>query len=416
MQLLESMDDLVRVTRTLLHEIPRESFQAAPIVELANNDPETLRTWISENILLVPYAGVLRGRSGTMMDRSGNSLDRAILLATLLEHAGHKPLLQRTTLSEEQVRQHLLPQVLNQDLAHLREEVSPLDPAVVPEGLTGESYARVVEQLVAHEQRLESVLMRTEQQLPLLAGQLDRLGGGSAEETKWVELLRDHWWVRIGGESGMVLDPALQVVEGIHDQSEFSGTVADLPDELYHKVTARVVIEQWDEGKLNEKIPLEQTWRAADIATEVIVFSVSPTQWDTKLDVLNEEREVLDVQIKKELAAKKSWVPSVSVGGKEITQKVSMPTVNLKIRMSRRKPRRWGVRSVYWGLWAARPNRKGNLPRFGRNGYWSDLMGSKEYSAGCWWIGLARRIAGTTAFPNPVPTLGKKPCWIDLLR
>lgn len=319
--LVESMDQVAEVARAYFKEIPRESFQIAPVLEQTQGDPEALRAWVAENILLVPYSGVLRGPGGTLMDRSGNSLDRAILLAVMLKEAGHEPTLLRTTLSESQVHEHLWQPVLNQDLAYLREQVSPAEAGQVPENLTGEAYDKSMARLLEYEQRLENVLMRTDHQMPLLMQQLERLGQGSSEEQQRVEWLRDHWWVKIGGEEGTDLDPALHGVEGIHDHPELNTTLAEIPDELYHTVTARVVIEQWDQGKLNEKVALEQSWRAADIANQVVVFSILPTDGLSDLDVLNEQEEVLNAQIREELVSKRSWVPALSMGRNDYSDK-----------------------------------------------------------------------------------------------
>lgn len=320
-KLAASIDELVKDTRTLLNAIPRESYQAAPILKEVGKDPEGYKEWVQENILLVPYHGALRGLSGTLMDRSGNSLDRAILLASLLELSGHKPILQRTNLTEQQVREHLLPKVLAQDLAILREQVSPVNPVDVPEELTGEAYDQTVAMMLAHQQRLENVLMRSEQHIPLLAEHLAGLSAEDKIQDTMIEALRDHWWVKIEGESPLILDPALSGVEGIHANPQFSGKAEDIPDDLYHKITARIVVEQWKAGELKQNIPLEQTWRAADIATQVITVSVYPKEWNPKVDVLNEDTEAVNNYIRDELMKQKSWLPTLVLGSKSTVQK-----------------------------------------------------------------------------------------------
>ncbi|MDH3509205.1 MAG: hypothetical protein OEQ25_18875, partial [Gammaproteobacteria bacterium] len=76
----------------------------------------------------------------------------------------------------------------------------------------------------------------------------------------------DHWWVEARIDNGWsTLDLLL------------SGPLADmrpeplerfkpgsLPESLYHQVTIRVVIEQWDDGATIEQVPLEHTLRAAE--------------------------------------------------------------------------------------------------------------------------------------------------------
>ena len=87
---------------------PRDTFDPKAIVEKVGNDPAKLFEWVRDNTYWVPYRGSLRGPIGVLMDRLGNSLDRALLLAELLRTAGHQARLVCAELSEAQAKELLL--------------------------------------------------------------------------------------------------------------------------------------------------------------------------------------------------------------------------------------------------------------------------------------------------------------------
>ena len=65
-------------------EIPRDTFDPKAIIKKVGEDPEKLFEWVRDHTFWVPYRGSLRGPTGVLMDRLGNSLDRSFLLAELL--------------------------------------------------------------------------------------------------------------------------------------------------------------------------------------------------------------------------------------------------------------------------------------------------------------------------------------------
>ena len=83
-------------------EAPRDRWDPDYIVHEIGSDPDALFRWVRDNTFWIPYRGLLRGPVGVLLDRQGNSLDRAVLLATLLEHAGRTVRLAHGTLPREQ--------------------------------------------------------------------------------------------------------------------------------------------------------------------------------------------------------------------------------------------------------------------------------------------------------------------------
>ncbi|MBM3285179.1 MAG: hypothetical protein FJY81_04840, partial [Candidatus Aminicenantes bacterium] len=84
-----------------IQRIPRETFDPEAIVQKAGSDAVKLFEWVRDETSIIPYRGSLRGPVGVLMDRRGNSLDRALLLCELLRLAGYEARLARRHLSEE---------------------------------------------------------------------------------------------------------------------------------------------------------------------------------------------------------------------------------------------------------------------------------------------------------------------------
>ena len=90
-----------------LDGLSRTTFDLRAIVEEAGNDPEALFRWVRDETRWAAYRGVLRGAVGVLMDRVGNSMDRAILLADLLRLAGHDARLARGIVPPDSIEEIL---------------------------------------------------------------------------------------------------------------------------------------------------------------------------------------------------------------------------------------------------------------------------------------------------------------------
>jgi hypothetical protein len=81
-------------------DAPRDRWDPAYVVQRVGSDPDHLLSWVRAETGWVTYRGLLRGPVGVLLDRQGNALDRALLLAALLRQAGHTVRLARANLSE----------------------------------------------------------------------------------------------------------------------------------------------------------------------------------------------------------------------------------------------------------------------------------------------------------------------------
>ena len=87
--------NLFRALDAATKRIDRTSFDPVAVVEKVGSRTDALFVWVRDNTRWVPYRGALRGPVGVLMDRSGNSLDRALLLGELLQLGGHTARLAR---------------------------------------------------------------------------------------------------------------------------------------------------------------------------------------------------------------------------------------------------------------------------------------------------------------------------------
>jgi hypothetical protein len=230
--LITDIEAEVVAAEAALGELQATRLRPAAIVEQVGSDPVALRDWVAQQTRWVPYQGTLRGADGVLMDRQGNSLDRALLLAAVLEAAGHEPTLQRTLLDTETAAALLAAAM---DVAP---PVAPADPA--PETLA----------------RRDSIGAAGARLWELL--ELDRRVA-AADDTEALAAMADHWWVRLGDAAGAVeLDPVFGDDASARPAAASTYDADDLPEELGHTVTVSVVIERLDADGLAEEVVLEQ--------------------------------------------------------------------------------------------------------------------------------------------------------------
>jgi hypothetical protein len=225
--------------------------------------------------------------------RQGNSLDRALLLARLLEIAGHPVRLAHGQLTEEEAAA-LLPTlvavaaqpsgaVTNAELADPA-GVTPvaaryaLDVGAISEHLRAQrdGVDRLREELDAR------VRDQSERLLPAL--------GAYDADAEWGDRLaeataagRDHWWVQVRSNTGWSdLDPLAWLVDttatGLIPATE-SMPVGAVPAELRHRLAVRVIAEQWSAGTLTERPILEQELQPAELYGQPIVLQAWPGRW-----------------------------------------------------------------------------------------------------------------------------------------
>jgi len=312
-----------------LDEIPRDTFEPEAIVNKVGWEPEKLFEWVRDNTYLVPYRGSLRGPIGVLMDRLGNSLDRALLLHELLTVAGHKARLVQGTLPEERAEK-----VLNEARPippggafpteeTSRESMEELIARYAKKyGLDPAELKRIAQSLPIKQQRMaEEVAQRVEEQTKAileLVGE-PKIDIRAAERAKALEALQDHWWVQWKNESGWVdLDPTLpeRKVGKALAEDEATYQPDELNEDLLHLVTIRLVIERWEDGELEEEKVLEHTLRPSELFGKRIGLRHIPVNWPKDLDLLAKENPI--ERLKATVLEEKEWLPVLGVGSEQI--------------------------------------------------------------------------------------------------
>ena len=186
-----------------------------------------------------------------------------------------------------------------------------------------------MEKMAVEQARLaEEVMQRVAEQFPALAAMVGRPasdGGNSARSSELVAL-QDHWWVQWrDGLNWADLDAILPDAvpgwaltaarETIGPDPKTSHFVLD--GTLCHEVQVRVVIEQWQEGRLRERPVLNQTLRPSQLFGVPVVLSQVAMNWPAELNLDNKDAAA---RFEAAALAQHEWLPVLTVGPNAITQ------------------------------------------------------------------------------------------------
>jgi hypothetical protein len=266
------LDSSLRALGDGYREMPRDTWDLDYVVRMVGRDPQRLFAWVQDNTYWIPYKGVLRGPVGVLLDRQGNSLDRAILLAALLQKAGYTARLAHGTL-EPQEALELLPRL---------EVERTLNLATHSPGAAVQADANLQRQQqqfahVATELR-SRVADQTERLLHMTVSPDPSTMRMRALDSA-TQALSDHWWVQFrNGTDWVDLDLLAASPHALAEARE-TFAITDLPPELHHTVTVRVIAEQWSQGTLKEHKALEQVLRPSDLYGHPVSLQFWPSAW-----------------------------------------------------------------------------------------------------------------------------------------
>jgi hypothetical protein len=289
------LDKALRAVTDGDQSAPRDRWDPAYVARALGPDPLLHLAWVREWTLWVPYRGALRGPAGVLMDRQGNSLDRALLLAGMLASVGHEVRLAHGEPSPARVAE-LLPV-----LVAARRRATD-GPRTRPD----EEWRREVERVAGKYDLDPKAMVRTVgTRMDAVSGMLQRLDARTDDQAKRLgraieakaprdegakalargaAALRDHWWVQwLSPQGWQDLDPLGEARGRAITEAAATVTPEALDSALYHRVVIRLVTERASAAGLRESRALEQVVRPADVPEQPISLQVLPERWQPAL-------------------------------------------------------------------------------------------------------------------------------------
>jgi len=105
---LAALDQMAAFTKEYQSHFEQLNFDLKKNLDALNYEASTIIEFVKSGIGFEQYPGVLRGPLGTLLSRSGNSIDQSLLLAKLLRDAGYDARIVGGGLSVEQARKLLV--------------------------------------------------------------------------------------------------------------------------------------------------------------------------------------------------------------------------------------------------------------------------------------------------------------------
>ena len=331
----DQVNGILQGLEAVREHVPRVEFDLQAVIDQVGEEPANLLAWVRTRTTWVPYRGALKGARGVLMDRMGNSVDRALLLASLLANSGHRARLARGSLSTAQARELL---------EKTRAGVSPplaTQPAGPSTADLVQQYARAFQVDAAQlgsqvefltqqaKQRRAELGRRAASQAAFLEQRVRAVANATAEFEEAVACATDRWWVQVAdGDRWQDLDP--DPVRGITAAQVFDfdpSRPIPLPREHAQELTLRVIVEQWSNGRAAERTALEHTLRPAEVMDQPITISHVPLKWPKPASIVAASNR--PATLKEAALRQTEWLPVLTVGKQVIRQSSFLNTGEL---------------------------------------------------------------------------------------
>jgi hypothetical protein len=268
-------------------KMDRSLFEIDALAAKLGSDPAVLFHFVRDTIRYEPYVGVLRGALGTLICRAGNSLDRSLLLAMLLQNAGVAVQIANGKLSDQDART-LVQRVF---------EPSTPTPSAIP--ASADLTPDLAQALGVDQQKLRQaaaqdsaraavergrLLTYTDSQSQFVGNLLSRAGIEADVLTSPGRLISeasDHYWIRYQDGSGkwIDLDPAFASAEPGQAWTTPAETFAPdaIREELYHhlRITLSIRATTGSDSALDQPL-IDQDVRIADLQGKAVTVMTQP--------------------------------------------------------------------------------------------------------------------------------------------
>jgi hypothetical protein len=229
------------------------------------NDPDRIFNYLRDEIAYEVYTGSLRGPRGTLLAMSGNSVDRASLLASMLQHAGQRVRFAQGTLPEPQARElvsSMWAERSDPALAHV--DVKPSQSLTKDLDVLFNGVKRDYTLIRDH---LKEVNLKI---TPEPAPSLDSL----------VKETQNHYWIQwFKNGTWLDLDPSFADSSPGEEYATAERTFDVLSDDLFHQVEIRIRIEEYTGDQVSSRVILTRRVKAADLSAVDVLLSHQPENW-----------------------------------------------------------------------------------------------------------------------------------------
>jgi hypothetical protein len=228
------------------------------------NDPQRIFAFVRDHIAFEAYRGLLRGPRGTLLGAAGNSVDRAALLAAMMEQAGQHVRFARGTLDERHARDLVVSM-------WARHEESPAGP--VPnappdiKAIVDILPTAVGRDLGLIRERLAALGVQVRQDTVPEAAALV----AEAQQHYWVQWLKDGQWID--------LDPLFADARPGQAYARGEESFPTLPDSLAHQVRIRVKVEEYADATASSRVVLTYSAKAAELSAADVILMHVPENW-----------------------------------------------------------------------------------------------------------------------------------------
>ena len=278
-QVSEELNRMYATLDVVNGKIDRSLFEIDALADRLGSDPAAMFHFVRDEIRYEPYTGVLRGPLGTLLCRAGNSLDRSLLLAALLQKIG---------LTTQIANGHLSSQQAQTLVNRLFEPVKPVPQSIptiaelAPDvsramGVDQAKLLQLSDQMQVYGQKQNKQLMDyVDSESSYLSNLLRKAGVDAGVITPNDKLLAEaseHYWVQYQNASGqwVDLDSAFTDAEPGKANTQVANTFASdsVPEELYHHLritlTLRVAqVADGNDGPSTDTVLLDKELRVAE--------------------------------------------------------------------------------------------------------------------------------------------------------
>ncbi len=251
----------------LRNSLDRSEFDLEALLDKLEYEPVKLVRFMHENIAFEPYAGLLRGSQGTLMSRSGNALDQAVLLAKLINDSGWQARIARTQLTDLQALKLAL---------EVRQPTTPTP--LLTQAAFRQSFQRLLTDLGVPEEKITQQVQALSQppdfsQLPqfkaaeknraMLSAALEQAGMPLKAKNITPQLLKtvkDYFWVEYRLDESQpwtAAHPVFANPEKAFKNLSKTEVMADtVPENLLHKVRFSAFLER----RVGQKLETERVF------------------------------------------------------------------------------------------------------------------------------------------------------------